>query len=530
MQILSNTKSVCPVCKRVIDAEIFEENGEVKIRKTCPEHGEFIDKYWEDYELYKKMMKYAFDGPGVENPQLPELSGVNCPFDCGLCRLHMSHPLLVNMVLTNRCHLSCWYCFFYAKEGEPIYEPSIEQIEKMLRMLRSLKPVAPNAIQYTGGEPTLRKDLVEIIQLTKKLGFTHIQLNTTGINLMDKEYTKKLKDAGVNVLYMSFDGVDKNINTKNHWEVPYILESARYAKLGIVLVPTVINTWNDHELGNIINFALNNVDIVRAVNFQPVSLVGRMPREQREKFRITIPGAIKKIEEQTNGAISKEDWYAIPFVGAVSKFVEALRNKPTFEFSAHPACGMATYVFLDEDKVIPITRFIDVEGLIKLLDSSADEMFGKPSWERKLIAAKAALEVRKYIDKEKAPKSINFEKLLANILVKHSYSALGAFHVKTLFLGMMHFMDEYNYDIERVKRCVIHYVQPDGTEVPFCTFNVFPEIYRDKVQEAYSYSPEEWKKLNPGWSYDKDKYHRNIEKLESGEAYKKTYFNIKRYW
>lgn len=529
MKIIERTKSICPVCKRIIDAEIFEEENEIKIRKTCPVHGEFVDKYWEDAQLYKKMKKYEFKGPGILNPNISD-EGVNCPFDCGLCSRHASHPLLVNMVLTNRCHLSCWYCFFYAKEGQPIYEPSLKEIEMQFKAIRSLKPVAPNAIQLTGGEPTLRKDLIKIIKLAKKYGFVHVQLNTTGINLMDPKYTKKLKKAGVNVLYLSFDSVRKEVNTKNHWEIPYTFDACRKAKLGIVLVPTVINTWNSDDLGDIINFGLNNIDIVRAVNFQPVSLVGRMPKGQREKFRITIPGAIKKIEEQTNGAISKEDWYTIPFVGAVSRFVEELTGRVTYEFSADPACGMATYVFLDNDKVIPITRFVDVEGLIDLLNEGIEEMKKQTPLKKRLTAAKIALKLPKYIDKTKAPSGLNMQSILANVLLKHSYSALGKFHVKSMMLGMMHFMDEYNYDIQRVEKCVIHYSQPDGTLVPFCAFNVLPEIYRDKVQARYSYTYDEWRKLHPNWTYEGDKYKRDVKKLEAGELYKSTYNNLKRYW
>ena len=114
---------------------------------------------------------------------------------------------------------------------------------------------------------------------------------------------------------MSFDGVSPRANPKNHWEIPLTLDALRKANLGCVLVPTVIRTVNDNELGAMINFAVNNSDVVRAVNFQPVSLVGRMPARQRETQRITIPGAIKLIEEQTNGVIRKEHWFSVPCVG-----------------------------------------------------------------------------------------------------------------------------------------------------------------------------------------------------------------------
>ena len=152
--------------------------------------------------------------------------------------------------------------------------------------------------------------------MARKHGFDQIQLNTTGITIgQDPALAVKLRHAGVSTLYMSFDGVTGGANPKNHWEAPSTLDACRKAGMSVVLVPTVIRTINEHELGAMINFGLNNIDVVRAVNFQPVSLVGRMPTRLREKQRITIPGAIKLIEAQTNGAIRKDDWASVPYIG-----------------------------------------------------------------------------------------------------------------------------------------------------------------------------------------------------------------------
>ncbi|KXB09305.1 hypothetical protein AKJ46_00635 [candidate division MSBL1 archaeon SCGC-AAA833K04] len=85
---------------------------------------------------------------------------------------------------------------------------------------------------------------------------------------------------------------------------------------------------------------------------------------------------------------------------------------------------------------------------------------------------------------------------------------------------MMHFMDLYNYDIERVKRCCIHYAMTDGRIVPFCAFNVIPEWYRDESQESQGISIEEWEKRT-GRSIKSDLYERDTEKLENSEAYQK---------
>jgi hypothetical protein len=526
MPVIEKTMTVCPECKLIINGIIYKDGDNVMIRKHCPEHNWTIEKYWEDYDMYMKMRRYNYFGRGFENPNyITETKGANCPFDCGMCERHKSHTGLANVVITNRCHLSCWYCFFYAKEGEPIYEPSLAEIRKIFVNLRSQKPIAANAIQITGGEPTMHPNIVEVVKMAKETGFDQIQLNTTGINIgLDPDMAFQLKHAGVSTLYMSFDGVSARANPKNHWEVPMTLDAIRRSKGTVVLVPTVIRTINDYELGAMVNFALNNIDVVRAVNFQPVSLVGRMPARLREKQRITIPGAIKLIEEQTNGVIKKEHWFSVPYVGGINKFIEALTGEFKYDLSIHFACGAGCYIFLDTDnKIIPITEFVDAQGLLEHLQKAVNDMDGKNKLVKKAIAVKALLGLNKFIDKKKQPKSVNFAKMLMSLFLKHNFATMGQIQMKTLFLGMMHFQDEYTYDIHRVEKCDIHYAMPDGQVLPFCTFNVFPEVYRDKAQKQYSIPTSEWQKTHPGWAYPKDKYMRNTKEIEATQLYAKTY-------
>jgi hypothetical protein len=533
MPIIESTMTVCPECKLIIEGTLYKDGDNVMIRKYCPEHKWTVEKYWEDYDMYMKMRKFSYAGRGFDNPNfVTDTKGANCPFDCGFCERHKSHTALANVVVTNRCHLSCWYCFFYAKEGDSVYQPSIDELRKLFRNLRNQKPIPTNALQITGGEPTIREDLVDIIEAAKEEGFDQIQLNTTGINVgLKPELAAKYRRAGVSTLYMSFDGVSARTNPKNHWEIPLTLDAMRKASLGCVLVPTVIRTVNDNELGSIINFAVNNSDVVRAVNFQPVSLVGRMPARQRETQRITIPGAIKLIEEQTNGVISKRHWFSVPCVGDISKFAEALTGEFKYDLSVHFACGAGCYLFIGPDgKIVPVTEFLDVDGLMEHLHGAIDEMQGKGRFARKSIAAKALVGLGRFIDKEKQPKSLNFANLLVTLLKKHDFRTMGNIQMKMLFLGMMHFQDEYNYDIHRVEKCGISYAMPDGQILPFCTFNVFPEIYRDKVQKQFSIPQSEWQAAHPGWAYSKDKYIRNVSELQGTHAYKKTYGDLKDYF
>lgn len=517
MKKITETKSLCPECLRIIPAVIFERRGKVYIQKTCPKHGKFEDLYYGSYEMYLKAKKFARDGIGVKNGIKPKAP---CPKSCGICTRHKSHTALANVVVTNRCDLQCFYCFFYAKAMGYVYEPDLKTIRKMFRKLRSMKPVAAKAVQLTGGEPTLREDIIRIIEIAKEEGFDHVQLNTNGIRLAhDPELAVKVRKAGVNTVYLSFDGLSPKTNPKNYWEIPLALENCRKAGLGVVLVPTVVKTFNDHEVGNILKFGIKHMDIVRGVNYQPVSLVGKLTKAEVKRYRITIPEVIEKLAE--TGIVEPEDFYPVPTPYALSRFIEAFTGKPQYYLTSHFACGMATYVFKGTDgKITPLPRFLDVEGLLEYLEEKAEEI--KKARFKFIIALKVLWKLKSFIDKKSQPKGLDFARMLFRAIVKHDYRSLGDIHHKALFIGMMHFMDLYNYDIARVERCTIHYAQPDGKIVPFCAFNVIPQWYRDKIQKKYSMSIKAWEKKKKR-KLREDFYQRDVKKLQEMIDYKSFY-------
>lgn len=487
MKELEKIKSVCPECLKkgkvnVVPATVIEKDGQVWIRKECTKHGTFESIFFGDVDLYKKWMKYKVTGR-----EMPEIK-TQFFDDPPLYDVHRSQTVLTNLMATNRCNLRCSYCFMNAGASGYIYEPDLNQIRWLLKQAREQKPIGSKALQITGGEPTIRDDLFEIIKMAEDLGFTHVQLNTNGIKLAeDLDFCRKVRESGVNTIYMSFDGVS---NETNHWlkQSKKAIENLREVGQMLTLVP-VLSGDNIHETGEIINFALKNLDVVRAVNFQPISFCGRLDKindKKRKDQRVDYVKMMEAIEKDFQGKISRDDFYPVPFVFPVSKIIEKLTGTPQVEFTAHPGCGGATYLFVEDGEPIPITRFLDVEGLMDFVNYQSEK---KGILKKVRIGAAFLKEVNKYIDKEKAPKGFDLKEILKGAVLGGSYDSLRQFHYKSLFVGSMWFQDPWNLNIERLKRCVIHYTTLEGI-VPFCAYNGLG--YGEKIRKKHSISIKEW--------------------------------------
>jgi uncharacterized radical SAM superfamily Fe-S cluster-containing enzyme len=485
MNHIKNTKSICPECLKALDAEIFEDGGKVFIKKECPEHGTFQELYWSDYDQYVRAEKFRYDGEGIENPRTQTIKG--CPNDCGICPEHKSHTALAIIDVTNRCNLKCPVCFANASAAGYVYEPTKEQVVGMLENLRATKPVPATALQFSGGEPTIRNDLFDLVRNAKELGFRHVEVNTNGVRIaQDVEYAKKLKASGVSTFYLQFDGLTPDVykfirgvdllDTKMK-----AIQNMREAGIhSIVLVVTLIKGVNDSQLGDIINFAVKNFDVIRCINVQPVSLCGRLPPQEREKMRITIPDFMRLVEEQTSGTIKTSDFFPVPTVVPVSKAVGAMQDKRYVEFTAHPHCGMATYLFVENGKITPITRLANVEKF----SASLKKIYADAQKEGRKVKRRSL-----FMPLIKNVKLSFMRKYIWRVMAEGSYQALGDLQRESILLSSMHFMDPYNFDLERVQRCVIHYAVPDGRIIPFCTMN---SIHRTEVEKKLGVPIKEW--------------------------------------
>jgi uncharacterized radical SAM superfamily Fe-S cluster-containing enzyme len=454
--------------------EFLPDESEVaeKLKKLLPKEGKITVERWEDtiLDLVKDVREEAHEG-----------------FVYDLEVEAATHNFIINTIVVSNC-------FAHAGKAGYVYEPTQEEIREMMMNLRSNRPVPAPALQFAGGEPTVRKDLPELIKMAKEVGFPHVQIASNALLLAQKGYPKKLVEAGLSTVYMQFDGVTPE---------PYIaargvnllsqklkaLERCREEGLhSIVLVPTLVRGVNHEQVGDIIRFAVENNDIIRCVNFQPVSITGRIDYEKRQEMRITIPDLMQLAEEQTDGLIKRSDWFPVPFVVPLARALGEYSGKPAVEFSTHPACGMATFIVIEDDgSFVPITKYVEVEKFLGSLEKMSKDFEKGKRWRGKMRGLISAMRFFK-------KRGLLFN--LANSFLRNKdYSSLSEFMKRIIMIGSMHFQDPYNLDLERLERCSIHYAVPDGRIVPFCSMNT---LHREKIEKKFAIPIEEWKEKHPG--------------------------------
>jgi 7,8-dihydro-6-hydroxymethylpterin dimethyltransferase len=490
MQILNKTESICPACYyegilKKIDANIIEDDEKIWILRVCHKHGPFKDIIFGDVNLYKRWIKFKITGMPVSYVK------TNLFSDSVLYTEHLSQTMLTNLIVTNRYNLKSNQNFFDANITGYVYEPSLDQLRDFIQQVKTVKPLGLKAIQIAGGEPTLRDDLLEIIRIAKETGFSHVQINTNGIKLAESvDYCQSLKNEKVDTIYLNFSGIKKTTNPliESHKKV---IENCKKVNLNIILVPTIIADENLCEAGKIVRFAIENCDSIKGVHFQLFAsdvLASKVTECEKEKQHLDYGKLFQFIEQEFPGRISRDDFYPYCFIFPISKFVQIITNDTQAEVTAHPSCGGSTFIFIENGKPLPMTRFIDVETFMRFLTDQSK----KKGPLRKLRIASAFMKyIDTFVDFKKAPNGFNPKQILKDATIFGSEYALREFRNKTLIVGFMGYQNVWNLDIDRLKRCVIHCPTFDGT-VPFCSYHALG--YGDKILKQHSISIQEWEK------------------------------------
>lgn len=185
------------------------------------------------------------------------------------------------MSLTDRCNLRCQYCL--PAEGVP-WLPAAELLrrEEITRLVELLVGLGVTTVRLTGGEPTLRPDLVDIVADLAGLG-VEVALTTNGLRLA--RLAEPLAQAGLSRVNVSLDTLrtDRFRIMSRRDGLPDVLAglaAAREAGLGPVKVNTVLMRGiNDDEAVELLRWALGEGYQLRIIEQMPLDPGGAWTRE-----------------------------------------------------------------------------------------------------------------------------------------------------------------------------------------------------------------------------------------------------------
>jgi uncharacterized radical SAM superfamily Fe-S cluster-containing enzyme len=499
----SFTKSLCPQCLRVIDAQLYEENGRVFMKKHCSDHGGFTELVSSDAQFFLKMRRTHYENPtALENPQCTNTS--QCPDACGICDQHLTTPVMVNIDLTNRCNLRCPICFANAEASGAVYEISLEQLEAMLDAIKAIRPYSAPCFQFVGGEPTIYPHFVEAVKMAKARNLAQIQIASNGIRFAaDFDFTRRVAQAGADVVYLQFDGMTDDVYKQCRGR-PLLetklkaVENIGKAGMRIMLVPTVARGLNDHQLGDILRFAIERAGIIAGISWQPVAITGRIDEKKRLEMRFTLADLARCLEEQTGGMLRMHrDWWPFSLTIPFTRLLEVLMKEPQMRCSCHPHCGCASYIVVDMQakRAVPLPAIVDLEPTMQTLDKTAKTIENHP-WLKNISLTQAFKHLKKYFHQETAPPGwtfkdlIEFMKSFVDLPDQRKdglgyVSRLSAQRFNVILMAAMHFQDSYNYDVDRSRRCIVHYAAPNGKFYPFCTWNSGP-CHRQAIERQFA--------------------------------------------
>ncbi len=430
---LHTTGALCPTCLKELPARVYaDEDDVVWMSRTCPEHGRLDTRVWPDTAHYEWLRSEAFP---KTKPRDPEPIRDRCPFGCGTCARHERRGTLLEIEVTRNCNLHCPVCFASAVGGEE--DPSLEEIGAMYDAIARAVGI-DGAVQLTGGEPTCRADLPDIIAMGRAKGFWGIELNTNGLVIASREgYLEQLVAAGLTGVFLAFDGFTGDV-----YEATCgcdvldaklaAVERCREAGIQVVLSVAVVSGLNDGQLGDLLRFSLENSDVVAGLALQPAFTSGRF--EAPRAMPMSAGDVIFGLAEQSDGLLEPRDIWPLG--------------------CSNPLCDTGVFLVKSDDAehpsgFYPATRRMSMEEYAQ--GYSPDSPQGS---------------------------------VFLDILHKKGVEVSTG-----LSVIIMNYMDAVSMDMQRLRECSMMVTVPDGREIPFCSYHltnaagerVYPPWCRDSA-------------------------------------------------
>ena len=490
---------ICNSCRRRVPAEHVIRDGKVYLKKNCPDCGPteaLVSSKAARWQRKREICQY--------DPNAP----LHCTLYCETCR-HRHRPRMVFLDVTNRCNMNCPICIANIPGMGFEFHPPLSYFEKVLAGLGRMDPKP--IVMLFGGEPTMRSDLFEILDLCRANGLDP-RIVTNGLKLANEEYCKRICDYQPHVL-LAFDGRDPQIYTRLR-KSPHAYEKKlkalenlkKYSKRRITLMCCVARHINDRHMADLIQFCHDNRHYIKCLHLIPLTETWK-----EGEFETDITTTTEDVEEIINEAFPGERVDFVPAgLSECMRRVGQFFHKPPVQFGGvHPNCESGAYLVSDGERYRPASYYLK-----RSLDDIAQDMVVLA---RRIEGRLARLDPDRWLQRLRGRllicrtfaglvlRSVNFKRvtkgnpLLALLRIAVGF-ALGRrpedlirrhTNVQGLMLMIVLPFEEYHsVESARLENCfaAFAYLDPDTDEVktvPVCMWGSYKPNVQRKLAQKY---------------------------------------------
>lgn len=458
-RVLEGTRSLCSTCKQGVPAELVQREGRILMRKWCDTHGLEEVLIASDAAWYHRTVQRAAVLQPPAHPAAEVRHG--CPFDCGTCTDHQQRVHLPVVPITSACDLDCPICYTINK-NDGAFHMGADEFARVLEVVRRNDPDL-KIINLTGGEPTRHTDLPGIVRQCHDAGIHRVTISTHGLAFIhDEALLESLARLRARIV-LSFNSFDADTNKRMlganvlHAKLK-VLERLQQYDIDTTLIPVLALGVNDHEIGDLIDFAFSK-RFIRSLEIHTMTFTGQGGRGFDPQARITTPDLLQRIARHTGGRITVDDFTPSP--------------------CAHPLCYQTCYLLETDSGLVPFARFMPEPALRSLLEGN---LYMEPGPRMESVLTDVINDL--WAAENPPPES---EAVLASLrgLLKRMFPPAGLAYAEQQVLAersakaiyIHSHMDESNFDTQRIKQCCVAVPSADGGSIPTCSYNI---LYRER--------------------------------------------------
>ena len=493
-------RGICETCRKRVPATHAVRDGKVYLSKDCPDCGTteaLVSNDAATWERKREIWRYDSSCVG------------ECSIECETCG-HQHQHKMVFMDVTNRCNMNCPICINNTPSMGFLFEPPLSYFEKVISGLARMDP--PPTIQLFGGEPTVRKDLFEIIELCRKYDM-RVRIVTNGLKLADEEFCKRICEANVPVL-LAFDGCSPEIyerlrkNPGAYEKKMKALDNLqKYSRRKSTIMVCVARKINDKHMGELIEFVHERRNFIDALHLIPLTETW-----EEGEFETDIQTTAEDVEKIIDEAIADERVEFVP-AGIAHQFRSLLPffGSPRLTFGGvHPNCESLTLLFsegeryhtmsyymkrpLDEFMREAVARTDRISARLGRLDPARPWQL----WRGRLLALRTlgGLVIRSFRLGRllKGNTFVTLLRLVGGLLVGRKARHVLKKHVTVqslLLMIVLPFEEYHSIDSARLHTCVagMAFEDPDTGEVktiPVCSWSMYKNDIQRRIAEKYA--------------------------------------------